>query len=301
MENFTLVRFKKSFERVKRAAAKGHEESISIMSVVKDVEMEDRDAWKKALAKAEESLGWYFAGRLSFSKKAFHFYKKSAEGGCSWGQVRYGQSFKEGCFVEKDEKVYVEWLEKAANQNNPQAMGLLGNWFRLEGNDQEKAVLYYRTSVELGWKSSMRWLSMMFKEGKGCEKDLRQAVIWNAKGNSHVFWDQLTDAKKALQSRTTEDLDCDFDQFCYSLGWGLFWYQYETVIWKNRSNEEKVFGNRCLDFYCACVELQQKSIFTFLLCWNRTTGVKPPGQMIARRVWEGRMDNLLKGFEVRSK
>jgi hypothetical protein len=61
-----------------------------------------------------------------------------------------------------------------------------------------------------------------------------------------------------------------------------------------------VFGNRCLDFYCSCVALQQKSIFMFLWYWNRTTGVKGPGQMIAQMVWEGREDKLVKGFEVRS-
>jgi hypothetical protein len=62
----------------------------------------------------------------------------------------------------------------------------------------------------------------------------------------------------------------------------------------------KDFGRHCLDFYCSCVELQQKSILMFLLCWNQTTGVKGPGQMIGKMVWEGRQDNLVKEFEARS-
>jgi TPR repeat protein len=86
--------------------------------VVKDVEME-KSALKETFAKTEEPLGWYFAGRLSNGREVVDFYKKSAEGGCSWGQAVYGWYFKQGDFVEKDEKVYVEWLEKAANQNNP--------------------------------------------------------------------------------------------------------------------------------------------------------------------------------------
>jgi hypothetical protein len=81
------------------------------------------------------------------------------------------------------------------------------------------------------------------------------------------------------------------------LGWVLFWYQYGTRHWKRQHDEKNAFGNRCLDYYCSCVELQQKSIFTFLLCWNRTTGVKGPGQMIAQMVWEQREDNLLETFE----
>jgi hypothetical protein len=49
-----------SFGRFERAAAKGHEESIFILSVVKDVEMKD-SALIEAFAKTEEPMGWYFA------------------------------------------------------------------------------------------------------------------------------------------------------------------------------------------------------------------------------------------------
>jgi TPR repeat protein len=123
MYKFSRWTMKESFQLFERAAAKGHEESIWIVSVLKDVEME-WDAWKEAFAKTEEPMGWYFAGRLSEwrSREEFDFFKKSAEGGCSWGQVGYGKHFSRGEFVEEDKKVYVEWLEKAASQNNPEAM-----------------------------------------------------------------------------------------------------------------------------------------------------------------------------------
>jgi hypothetical protein len=46
--------------------------------------------------------------------------------------------------------------------------------------------------------------------------------------------------------------------------------------------------------------MQQKSIFTFLLCWNRSTGgVKGPGQIIGHIVWEEREDTLVKAFDLR--
>jgi hypothetical protein len=189
----------------------------------------------------------------------------------------------------------MEWLEKAAQQNNPQAMDRLGEWFRFHGGDKEKAVSYYHAGVELGWKNSMSCLAETLRNGEGCPKDLRQAAIWG--GDSYHFWDLLGDARRALESGATDELDCDLNQLCYALGWGLYWYQYKTWGWKNQSAENKAFCNRCLDFYCSCVELQQESIFTFLLFWNRTTGVKGPGQMIARVVWEGREDNLVKTFE----
>jgi TPR repeat protein len=254
MEEFRSYELQESFERFERAAAKGHEESIWIVSVVKDVEME-MNALIETFAKTEEPFGWWFAGRLSGGREQFDFYKKSAEGGCSWGQVTYGWYFNEGRFVEKDQKVFVEWLEKAANQNNPMAMDWLGYWFRWEeGDDKEKAVSYCRAGAELGWKRSMDSLARMLRDGEGCEKDLRQAVIWSAKGDSNVFWNPLADPKGALGSGATESLGCDFNQLCYSLGWGLYWYQYGSEDWNEQDDKEQVFGNRCLEFYCSCVE-----------------------------------------------
>jgi hypothetical protein len=175
----------------------------------------------------------------------------------------------------------------------------LGRWFRYRGGDEGKAVSYYLAGAELGWKISMDSLAEMLGNGDGCAKDLRQSAFWSVKGGCGVFWNLLERVRGALDDRTTEDLDFDFNQLCYSLGWGLYWYQYEMGRWKYRFDEQKVFANRCLDFYCSCVELQQKSIFTFLLCWNRTTGgVKGPGQMIAQMVWEAKEENLVKIFEV---
>jgi hypothetical protein len=111
IEEFDREDLEERFRRFERAGAKGHEESIWIWSVVKDVEME-HGALKEAFAKTEQPLGWYFAGELSRRREQFEYYKKSAEGGCSWGQAGYGVYFRDGRFVEKDEKVYLEWLEK---------------------------------------------------------------------------------------------------------------------------------------------------------------------------------------------
>jgi TPR repeat protein len=290
-----------SFARFERAAAKGHEQSIWIRRVVKDVKME-KGALIEAFAKTEEPLGWYFAGELSDGREGFEFHKKSAEGGCSWGRVKYGNYFDRGEFVEKDETVYVEWLENAMNQNNPDAMDRLGDWFRGKGNDKEKAVVYYRGAAELGWKDAMLSLVEMLRLGDGCVNDLRQAAIWSAKGDSGVFWELLRDASGALEGGVTDDLDYDFNQLCYALGWGLYWYQHGryqhgSEDWNEQDDKDQGFGNRCLDFYCSCVELQQKSIFTFLLCWNRMTGVKGPGQMIAEMVWEAKEDNVVETLE----
>jgi TPR repeat protein len=324
MWEFNSLCLEESFALFERAAAKGHEESIWIGSVVKEwetevhgyfiskyghmvgtVEMEyNKNTLTEAFTKAGEPLGWYFAVHLSEDdREQFNLIKKNAEGGCSWSQAEYGYYFMLGdAFVQKDEKAHVEWLEKAANQNNPRAMDWLGEWFRYEGGDEEKAFSYFFAGAELGWKRSMLMLAEMLYDGEGCARDLRQAAIWGAKGSdpnldSDAFWSLLGDAKEALESGATEDLDCDFNQLCYLLGWGLFWYQHGSEEWDEHSDEDQVFANRCLGFYCSCVELQQKSIFTFLLCWNRTTGVKGPGQIIGKMIWERREENLVREFE----
>jgi hypothetical protein len=144
----------------------------------------------------------------------------------------------------------------------------------------------------------MHSLANMLRNGVGCEKDLRQAAIWSAKVPSFAFLNLLGDPRRALESGATEDLGCDFNQLCYSIGWGLYWYLYDSDGWNRRGDKAKAFGNCCIDYYCSCVELQRKSIFSFLLWWKRTTaGVKGPGQMIAQMVWEEREDNLVKTFE----
>jgi hypothetical protein len=164
----------------------------------------------------------------------------------------------------------------------------------LDDGDTEKALAYYLAAAELGWGAVIAALVRMLVEGEGCEKDLRQAVIWSAQGTDDyavgMFWGILGDA---VQAENEGRLDCDFDQLCYSIGWGLYWYLYNESAY-----HDDRFLNLCLDYYCSCVELQQKSMFTFLWCWNRTVGVKDIGRIIGKMVWEGREDNLVKRLEI---
>jgi TPR repeat protein len=131
IEKINIWQLEETFERFERAAAKGHEESIWIKSVVKDAKMNWTDL-KKAFVKTEVPLGYYLAGRLLDGREKFDFDTKSAEGVCSWGQVGYGDNFYGGDLVEEDIEVHVEWLEKAAGQNNPLAIDKLGYWFQEE-------------------------------------------------------------------------------------------------------------------------------------------------------------------------
>jgi TPR repeat protein len=275
--------------------------------VVKDVEMEE-DAWKQAFAKTEKPLGQFFAGKLSKGKdptERFGFFKKSAEAGCSWGQVQCGVIFRGGHYpwlARKNITTFREWMEKAADQNNPCALFYLGHHLlddsKMEEKEKkEKTVPYILSAAELGWKGSFYSLSKLLSDGKYCPQDWRQAVMWSAKATDSIgLWIILVDAMHALENKTTKDLNCNFHQLCYSLGWGLYWYVYGRKDWNVRSDKDKVFGNRCLDYYCTCVELQRKSILAFLWCWNQTYGVKDMGEKVAKMAWEEREDNLIELF-----
>ena len=149
MEKFDDCEMRESFERFEKAAMKGHEESQWIWNVVKDMEFkeENMEAIEKAFAETESPLGFYFAGRFydDWSRERFDYMKQSSDGGCSWGQVEYGRYFNsndERGFVEEDEKMYLELLEKAAAQNNPQGFYWRG-YNHGQEEDYGKANFYY--------------------------------------------------------------------------------------------------------------------------------------------------------------
>jgi hypothetical protein len=66
MEQFDVWDLEKSFARFEKAAAKGHEEAIWVLSVVKDVEM-DSDAWGEGLCQGGKAPG------VVLCRKAFEF------------------------------------------------------------------------------------------------------------------------------------------------------------------------------------------------------------------------------------
>jgi hypothetical protein len=128
--------------------------------------------------------------------------------------------------------------------------------------------------------------------------DTRLAIQWLAKGNCHSFWAQIRDTRMAvLRGNTRKFSDCNINQVCYTLGWGMYWYMHGTEGWANWENPyDKKMAMECLDYYCESMELQQKSIFTFLRFWNETTGVKEPARLISKMVWEQREERLIRPY-----
>jgi TPR repeat protein len=272
---------RRAFKKFERAAAKGNADASWILSVVGGMEMtEEETSLKTAFGKTEEPLGWYFAGLLSplETREEFEFFKKSAEGGCSWGQVKYAWYFLEGFkgFSEQNESLYVKWLQKAAKQNNPDAMHWLACHYTGKDGYEEQVWSYFQTAAELGWRKSMGFLVVIEPYGK--IKGWRN-VYWAARRDSTRFWTFLEAAGKMREYNKV-------NQHCYVLGWGLYWYKYGTDEWNQQGDDTQRFGNLCIDFYCSTVKLQQESIFTFQMFWKQKTGVTAVGILIAKYVWE---------------
>jgi TPR repeat protein len=300
MEDFPAgTDLRESFEAFEKSAALGHADSIWLVSLLQEAPVLEQEALKALLGASDRPLGWHLAGRLSDfnSQEMFDLTYRSAQGGCGWGQVALAQYYQygRGGFVPASEEHYLRWLQTAAAMGNPFALFWLGYWHSTErvGQHLHRTWLYHQQAAALGFKSSMRCLAQMARLGEGCAEDPVQAVQWAARGLfDPLFFSLLTQTRQELATGKS-----NMDRMCQALGWGLYWYLYKEYRWNNASAQEQEFGNQCLDYYCANAELQQESIWTFLLCWNRAMTVKEVGVMIAKLVWEGREENLVKSFD----
>ena len=140
-----------------------------------------------------------------------------------------------------------------------------------------------------------RKMGRMYHLGEGLDLDLVQAVYWDSELGSETFWAILRNAAR-VDISLVDAFGCDLSRLAMELGKGLYWYHFETPLWRRRMDIGKKLGTKCLEYYCELIDLQQEAIFLFLLFWNETTGVKGPGQIIGQMVWKGRCDCLVKYF-----
>jgi hypothetical protein len=177
------------------------------------------------------------------------------------------------------------------NQNNPHAMDSLARLLHWNGGGERVLPLALR-AAQLGWKNAQQFLTLLFKE----QDEMRLRLYWGAQCNATDFWLMLKEMAALWREGEDAEFDDYFDQLCYIFGQGLYWYEYGLSEFHSLNQRDKFFASLCLDYYCACVELQQKSIFLFLHFWNGTSVIKGPGRMIGELVWAGREEKLLLSF-----
>jgi hypothetical protein len=280
-----MFTFRPAVEYFQGCADRKHPEAVWIVKIAQG------DA-KEAFSKTSTPLGAYFAGLLqaySASREKYDFFKKSAEGGCSWGQVEYAKYFRDGRngFEEKNRAKYVELLEKAAQQNNPKAMDWLGNWYRdsINSSDTEMAMSYFRAAAELGWKDGKLKLATAYRDGVFEKNNWNEAFRWGADyGEQEPFFGMV---QTVYRSQSGPNI------IYYAIGRGLYWHVYGSKAWNCRKPMEREQYLRCLHYYCDNVDIQKKSVWTFLWCWNQIVGVKDVGVMIGKLVWGKREECMI--------
>jgi TPR repeat protein len=110
---------------------------------------------------------------------------EQAKGKDAQFQYDLAQRYFKGDGVDKDEKIGVQLLLLAAEQNHARACEMLGCLYRdgRHGTRQnyKKAAEWYQRAAELGYSSSQHYLGAMYLHGRGVRKDGDKAVEWMCK------------------------------------------------------------------------------------------------------------------------
>jgi uncharacterized protein len=146
----------------------------------------------------EDGLKAYQGGQY---KKAIDLLKPLAEQNNPRAQLRLGMMYYHGQGVTEDEKTALQWLTKAAEQGQRDAMFEIGNLY-LVGHDAPKfnpepdqqAAIWYNKAAMAGHAQAQYQLGLLFLAGHGVIRSDEHAYDWfrrsAAQGN--------LDAKRAL-------------------------------------------------------------------------------------------------------
>lgn len=113
-------------------------------------------------------------------------------------QTVLGMLYQHGLGVEKDIKIALYWLEKAAEQGLKEAESYLGHLY-LEGKfvekDLDKAEKWLLKAAEHGEREAQLHLGLMYLDDKSTKKNIRHAEIWLRE----AALQDSEEAKKALE------------------------------------------------------------------------------------------------------
>ena len=151
-------------------------------------------------------------GRKYFADKNFDealkWIQKAAEQGEATAQGILGLCYDEGKGVKADAEKAVYWWKKAAEQGDAKARRLLGFcYFAGKGvkADAEKAVYWWKNAAEQGDAKAQYLLGLCYFEGKGIEKNLTQAQYWLELAAAQNDTDAISRLKK-LKKELEEEL-----------------------------------------------------------------------------------------------
>ena len=112
-------------------------------------------------------------------KKAFDWFKKSAEQGYAAAQFEIGFCYRTGKGIQQDYKKAFEWFKKSAEQGYATAqfcLGLCYSYGRGVQENYKKAFEWFEKSVEQGIFLAQRELGILYAQGLGVKQDDSKAV-----------------------------------------------------------------------------------------------------------------------------
>jgi TPR repeat protein len=130
------------------------------------------------------------AGAPLDAKKALEWYRRGADAGGADAAYRYGAAALVGKEMAENRDLARAYLEKAAAQEHPAALHMLGE-LALENSggrpDFEKAISYFRRAAAGGVPDSEYALAEIYKTGSGVQKNDKEAVNWLKRASDHGF------------------------------------------------------------------------------------------------------------------
>ena len=141
-------------------------------------------------------------------KKAKPLLVKAAEKEYGYAQYLLAMNFFD--LYSENNKEALFWLEKAANNDEPEALFQLGVYYS-EGNDLAKSIKYYQRAAELNHADAALELSYIYDEGVIVEQDDDKALFFLKKsaelGNQEAIEELAAQALVSLDQNGQGNMD----------------------------------------------------------------------------------------------
>lgn len=138
---------------------------------------------------AQYGLGKFYDEQKQY-KRAFSWYKKSADQLFPKAQCALAVCYEFGKGIEKDETEAFNWYKKSAEQGFAEAQYFLGDCYSLSigvDKDDREAFKWYKESAEQGFAEAQFVLGVCYEQGKGIGEDDKEAFRWYKKSAKQGF------------------------------------------------------------------------------------------------------------------
>jgi len=209
--------------------------------------------WERSALK-NHVLVQYYLGTLysvkSDYKKAFTWYKKSAEQDNVKAQYSLGYCYYNGKGIEEDKQEAVYWYKKSAEQGNTEAQNALGDknaQYELAllyeaGNrvkkDNNQAFYWCQKAAEQGLASAQYMLASFYEKGIGTTINIDEAIYWYERAVNQGFQKANIEFRRLQKSQndTHSIVRNDFDKLRRNAKHGDAAAQYELAVCCEKGN-----------------------------------------------------------------